>query len=154
MKTPDEILNKQIENYSLLWHRIFDTAIYKKFTKEYTQLNQLNPSEITIIHEAVQNPNLVLKDIVKILDLPKSTLTSMINRLEKKDYLKRIPCEEDKRYYRLFVTDKGKEIERQHLEMEHYVYGQILMGLDSDLKREQFLSLMEEIIVHFENETK
>lgn len=150
----DEIFDKQVENYRQLWHRIFNTAVYKKITKEYTQLNQLNPSEISIIHLAVHNQNLVLKDIVKALDLPKSTLTSMVNRLEKKGYLKRMPCEEDKRCYRLLVTEQGMEIERQHIESEQYVYSHILKGLDSELKREQFLNLMEEIISSFEHEVK
>lgn len=154
MNKQSEILDEQIERYKKYGHRILSTTIYKKFMKEFKELNQLSNSEITIIHMAISNEKLVLKDIVKAIDLPKSTLTSMINRLEKKGYIKRITSEEDKRCYHLLVTDKGKEIEKQHLESEYYVYSHILKGLDSKLKREQFLSLVDEILENLEKEIK
>lgn len=47
------------------------------------------------------------KDLSKLLHVDKTTTTKAINKLEKEGYVYRVKGLQDKRYYRLYLTEKG-----------------------------------------------
>ncbi|WP_275077572.1 MarR family winged helix-turn-helix transcriptional regulator [Clostridium botulinum] len=87
-----------------------------------------------------------MKDIVEILQIPKSTLTNMINRLEKRNLINRAISNRDKPSYKLELTDEGKLTQKEHIEFEKAIYEKIMMCLDTYDEREELLKLMREIL--------
>ena len=51
------------------------------------------------------------------LSIDKGTTAKAIKRLEEEGYVKRIPHEEDKRAYRVYITPKGFEIKKEFYEV-------------------------------------
>ena len=74
------------------------------------------------------NPDTNIGDIKERLDLPSSTLTSIINRMEKKKYLRRT-IGEDKRTYGLEILEEGLRICEEQDKVVRMIAGAIMNAL-------------------------
>lgn len=67
-----------------VWHEILMNSSTEEDVKKYTDLMNYSPVEIQIIIMTGTSKDLLLRDYIAALHIPKSTLTSTINRLERK----------------------------------------------------------------------
>ena len=72
-------------------------------------------------------------------------MTRMIDRLEKKGLVRRVPCSEDRRVMRLALTDEGKTVYPQLVERAAKVLNDRLRGFTRDEVR-QLESLLERML--------
>lgn len=68
------------------------------------------------------------KDIEEELDIRRSSVTSVLNLMEKNGYIKRVSVYEDARLKKIVLTEKGLEIQRN-------VYS-LIMKIEESLKNE------------------
>lgn len=64
-----------------------------------------------------QKDGITINELAQKTQLGKSTLTSMLDRLEQMQYLKRRRCRKDRRKILLFRTEKDKAMERKYIEV-------------------------------------
>ncbi|MFA9463111.1 MAG: MarR family winged helix-turn-helix transcriptional regulator [Velocimicrobium sp.] len=138
------VFNQQVQEFGELWHQLLILDQKKEFEQKFSNFLELTTNEISVIHIVSENPDIILKSICEILDLPKSTLTNTINRLEEKKYLFRTITKKDLRSYGLSLTEKGIQAQREHIEYEHQMVRKILDTLDAE-ERTEFLTLMKKI---------
>jgi DNA-binding MarR family transcriptional regulator len=141
----DKECKKQVEELNRLWHVMLKESNYKDIEAKYPNLGKLSTSEISIIRIISEKDEVIIKDILEILDIPKSTLTSMIDRLEKQEFIVRAINKRDRRSYKLELTEKGKIVQVEHNKFEEEVYGKIILSLDTYEERQQLLELIEKI---------
>lgn len=141
----DKKLDKQINEFNQLWHYIAMSSDYKNLEDKYTLLKSLDENEISIIRIVSQKDEVIIREIGNILKVPKSTLTSIIDRLEKKDFIIRTISKKDRRSYKLELTDKGKKAQEEHDEFEYEFYGKIIKSLNTFEEREEFIRLIKQI---------
>ena len=139
------VFELQVQEFGILWHQLLRLDQKKDFKKKYPNFSELTINEISVIHIVSENPDIILKSICQILDLPKSTLTNTINRLEEKEYLFRTITKKDLRSYGLSLTEKGIQAQKEHLEYESQEFGKVLGTLDSK-ERTELLSLVKKIV--------
>jgi DNA-binding MarR family transcriptional regulator len=72
-------------------------------------------------------------------------MTRMIDRLEKKGLVRRVPCSEDRRVMRLALTEEGKEVYPHLVERAAKVLNDRLRGFTRDEVR-QLESLLERML--------
>ncbi|UCC11230.1 MAG: MarR family transcriptional regulator [candidate division WOR-3 bacterium] len=72
----------------------------------------LNPAQGRIIFVLWHTDRIPISELAQKTSLGKSTLTSMIDRLEASGYVTRIPCSEDRREILIERTDKDKAFEK------------------------------------------
>jgi DNA-binding MarR family transcriptional regulator len=84
-------------------------------------------------------------DIRKALDIPHSTLTSAINRLEKRGFLKRVITQQDRRSYSLRLTKKGEQVQTEHHRVDIMLADKLLEALDTNKERVQLIRLLAKI---------
>ena len=65
-------------------------------------------------------PDIILKEIVEILGIPGSTLTSAVDRLEKRRLLRRAISQRDRRSFGLELTDEGRIAQQEHRDSEKF----------------------------------
>ncbi|WP_066497108.1 MarR family winged helix-turn-helix transcriptional regulator [Abyssisolibacter fermentans] len=135
----------QIKLLNVLLHRINKALDNSELEKQFKKLQGLTTIEIGIINLVSENPDIILKEISDILETPKSTLTSAIDRLEKRNYLTRFISKRDRRSFGLKLTEEGKLAQKEHLELEHVVCSRLLNALDDDNEKEELLSLLNKI---------
>jgi DNA-binding MarR family transcriptional regulator len=72
---------------------------------------QINPAQGRIMFALWQQDGIAINDLAQRTKLGKSTLTSMLDRLEKAGWLKRVPSKEDRRKILIQRTEKDKVLE-------------------------------------------
>ncbi len=135
----DDKLQKQIKMIDEAFHRIW-YRILRQRAKQSDEDMKVPQIEMHIIGMAYENPDLILKDIQKKLDLPQTTLSSMLARLEKIDLIERVINRADLRSFSIHVTDKGKKFIEQH-KREDYQYARNILMTLNEKEREQFSQL-------------
>lgn len=141
----DSEYKRQVEELSKVWHAMFQASDYKAIESKFPRINRLSTTEIEIIRIISEKEDIIIRDILDIVKVPKSTFTNMINRLEKCGLINRLISDKDKRSYKLELTDDGKSVQKEHIEFERTVYGKIIMSLDTFEEREELLKLMRKI---------
>lgn len=147
----DKECKKQVEELNLLWHHMLMESNYKEIVANYPNINKLSTNEISVVRIISEKDEVIIKDILEILNVPKSTLTSIIDKLEKSNILNRAISKRDRRSYKLELTEKGKVIQEEHIKFEEEVYGRIIKSLDTYEEREEFLKLMRKIVRRISN---
>ena len=105
------------------------------------ELKNINKIDLHILLLIQQNPDLNIGDIKKQLDISASTLTSIINRMEKKQYLTRT-ITNDKRSYSLKLLPEGKCIRTIHDQLLQKIANTMLEALTPQ-EQQQFITLLD-----------
>ncbi|AXU65832.1 MarR family winged helix-turn-helix transcriptional regulator [Clostridioides difficile] len=121
-----------IKELSNLWHIVGMQMKTEMCSGKYPTIYGISLVELSILEIVEQHPNSMMKEISSTLELPKSTLTSAVKRLELKKLIKRNPCIKDKRAYNLDLTELGLKAQQEHREIESTVFKNILHQLDKD----------------------
>ncbi len=77
----------------------------------------LNPAQGRIMFVLWHTDRIPISELAKRTSLGKSTLTSMIDRLESSGYVTRIPCSDDRREILIERTDKDRAFERTYTKL-------------------------------------
>ena len=141
----DKKCKGQVDELNKLWHRMLVESNYEDIESKYSNIQELSTNEIAIIRIISEKEEVIIKDILEVLKLPKSTLTSIIDRLEKRDLIVRAISKRDRRSYKLELTEKGKIAQDEHIKFEEEVYGKIMISLDTYEEREELLKLIRKI---------
>ena len=96
-----------------------------------SKFSDLTMKEMHAIHAITMYDQKSASQVAKELHLTPGTLTSTINRLEKKGYVERIRSETDRRVIRLGLTKKGRIIYRAHDAFHNMMVKSFLKDLDS-----------------------
>ena len=135
----------EVEKFNYLWHIVGNQLREEMYKPDYDNINGLTMVDLSIIQTIEQHTDIIFKDICRILKIPKSTLTSAVNRLEKKNLVKRKVSQKDKREYYLELTELGSQAQREHIMTEHTVFYQLLSGL-SEAESKRFISLFTKAV--------
>ncbi|MBN2051854.1 MAG: winged helix-turn-helix transcriptional regulator [Spirochaetales bacterium] len=143
---------KHTQRLSRLWHQAVHLSNKNSLGVFTDELSGVTTIELSIIHLITEHPDYIMKDILEALDVQASTLTSAVNRLEKRGYLKREIASKDRRSFRLVLTPLGEKAQRNHLASEKVLFTTVLECLDTEEEREVFMSLLEKIIHRYQKQ--
>lgn len=109
---------KRIANIGSLLKKIY-RAYSLELLKELEScgFNDLRPSFLDILMYLSENDGPSIKMIGKACGLKKQTMTSHLNELEKRGYIKRSHSEQDKREQLVFLTDYGEKFKLNLLQV-------------------------------------
>ena len=96
-----------------------------------SKFSDLTMKEMHAIHAISMYDQKSASQVAKELHLTPGTLTTTINRLEKKGYVTRIRSEVDRRVIRLGLTKKGRVIYRSHEAFHNMMVKSFLKDLDA-----------------------
>ena len=133
-----------INKVNLLSGRVFNRLI-----KEYTNLD-INHSQGRILYVISIYEQLSINQLCKELSLSKSTLTSMLDRLEIQGYISKTLCKEDKRITLISNTKKAEDVVKI---FEEVVSKMNLMFYDGfkDEDIEKFEGYLEKVFLNLQN---
>jgi DNA-binding MarR family transcriptional regulator len=89
--------------------------IFMRMLKEYGV--EINPAQGRIMFALWQKDDIAINELAQKTQLGKSTLTSMLDRLEKAGYVRRIPSPSDRRKKLIRRTQKDRDIEEQYVKL-------------------------------------
>ncbi len=115
--------------------------IFSRMLKKY-KIEEINPSQGRIMYVLWQNDGISIHELAKRTQLGKSTMTSMLDRLEKSGYLVREPLKDDRRKILIRRTEKDRALQD--------LYDQV----SSEMTELTYENFTEEEIDLFENYLK
>ena len=90
--------------------------IFAKILKEY-QITELNPAQGRIMFPLWRKDGITINELAKETALGKSTLTSMLDRLENTGHVKRVPSDKDRRKILIYLTEKDKKLHEKYVQV-------------------------------------
>ena len=88
--------------------RIFDSLLQEAGIEEF------NGAQGRILYVLWQEDGLPIIELAKRTGLAKTTLTSMLDRMDEKGFLERVTDNKDRRILRIFLTSKAKGLKAQY----------------------------------------
>ncbi|MCG3221850.1 MAG: MarR family transcriptional regulator [Candidatus Heimdallarchaeota archaeon] len=76
---------------------------------------EINSAQGRILFPLWSEDGISIAELSKKTALGKSTLTSMLDRLEESDHIKRVNSKDDRRKILIFLTEKNKDISEKYL---------------------------------------
>ena len=124
--------------------------IFNRLLKEYDI--EINSAQGRIMFVLWRNDGISIKELGEKTSLKKSTMTSMLDRLEENGYIKRVPSKEDRRKILIKRTQKDIEMEKKYIEVSQDMTGIYYSGFsDEDKDRfEDYLRRLLKNLVSYE----
>jgi MarR family transcriptional regulator, organic hydroperoxide resistance regulator len=89
-------------------HQLSGRILARKL-KEY-QVDEINPAQGRILFALWREDNISIQELSKSTSLGKSTLTSMLDRLEEAGHICRVPSGADRRKVMIRLTEKNRRL--------------------------------------------
>ena len=93
--------------------------ISERILKQYNI--EINSAQGRIMFVLWQNDGISIKELAKKTHLKKSTLTSMLDRLEKMGYIRRQRSKKDRRKILIKRTEKDRTMEKEYVEVSEEI---------------------------------
>lgn len=122
----EPITQEEMEQLNSVWHELI--AVMQKANTAFLHggLQGLSTVEISVLAIVSRKPDVILREIIAILEIPASTLTSAVDRLEKRGLLRRVISPRDRRSYGLELTDAGLRAQEEHKKAEENLMQHVL----------------------------
>lgn len=89
--------------------------IFSKLLKKY-QI-EINPAQGRIMFVLWRNDNITIQELSTKTSLSKTSLTTMLDRLENMGYIKRVPSKKDRRKIYIELTEKDKTLQEKYVQV-------------------------------------
>ena len=126
-----------------LIHRLIELIEYKNQYQQQTA--QLQPQDMYVLERIWLSKNISARDLTERYHIPASTLTGILDRLEKKELIRRIRSSNDRRSIQLTTTAPGDGAVARHLSEDRQFAQNLFNVLDME-KRDLFRKLLAELI--------
>lgn len=127
--------------------RVFDSLLQEAGIEEF------NGAQGRILYVLWQEDNLPIIELSKKTGLAKTTLTSMLDRMEEREFLKRVPDSQDRRQLRIVLTDKARALNNSYNEVSGEMSRIFYEGF-SDEEIERFEKYLDKILQNLTKQEK
>jgi DNA-binding MarR family transcriptional regulator len=118
--------------------------IFARILRE-RRLDMINTAQGRIMFPLWQEDGISIVDLTRETALTKSTLTSMLDRLEEAKYLCRVPSRTDRRKIQVYLTDDGKKLQGEYSGVSQEMTELFYEGFTS-LEIDEFEKYLERIL--------
>jgi DNA-binding MarR family transcriptional regulator len=140
-----EIYSEDEVSLSPIFHRLIRAMQRTSLELWGTGLDGATTIEVSILSIVEHKPDVILKEIVEFLGIPGSTLTSAIDRLEKRGFIRRIISNRDRRSFGLELTEKGEEVQMEHRKGEQILMERILKAFSTPEEQSNLIRVLEKL---------
>ena len=96
--------------------------IFNRLLREYG-IEIVNSAQGRILFVLWQQDGIPIQELARATSLGKSTLTSMLDRLEQAGFIRRVPSKDDRRKILIYRTEKDRAFQDQYLKISEEMTG-------------------------------
>ena len=115
-----------------------------------TEFSSLNISQIQTLVFLKENDGANMTDLATFLQIELPSVTSLVNKLVRKDLVQRLADRSDRRVVRIELTKTGEKLLLQTTQKRIQQIKKVMSYLSNDQKRE-FITILKTIREHLEN---
>ncbi len=112
---------------------------------------KLNPVEARLIGLFEERESIGIKEVVRTLELPNSTVTSAVGRLMDKGLVLKLVDGNDRRAFVLVLTERGKDIIAYNKFLKMRFAEEVLSGLETDNEGQTLVKLLDKSVAFLAN---
>ncbi|WP_159567845.1 MarR family winged helix-turn-helix transcriptional regulator [Streptococcus halichoeri] len=121
---------QQINEYLVaIFNRIL---VIEEMSLKTSQFKDISIKEMHTIEIIGKYPKVTPSDIAREVMVTLGTVTTSLNKLEKKGYIERTRSSEDRRVVYLHLTKKGRLLDRLHAKFHKNMFSRIVAEMDDD----------------------
>lgn len=124
-------------------HRFVAAFSLQNLARWDDRLAGLAALDVGVIHHSSRSPGITVGEVRRILDIPNSTLSSAVNRLERRGLVRRVINAQDRRSYGLVITEAGLAVEEAHRALDRRLAELCCRALPDEEQRRLFLLALE-----------
>jgi DNA-binding MarR family transcriptional regulator len=132
----DQLQLEKLESSLIALRDVFRK--HQRYIKENFKISEL---EMEILQFVAMNGRKKMKEIGEAFNIKLSTLTSIVDKIERQKLVKRINSKTDRRAVYLDLTPKGKKIYEKY---SHYIHVMALL-MKRTIQPENFTSFVDEL---------
>ena len=102
-------------------------------------------SQLMVLRVASQEPGITAKEILMQMDTDKATLSGVLARLERDNYIYRVKNEKDKRIQNIFVSEGSEKLCTEVSIIEKACISDLIKGI-TDEEAENFIAILDRFI--------
>ena len=109
---------------------------------------EITPVQWLVLYTLFKKDGESITELTKRCYLDNSTITGIIDRLEKAEYVARERIEGDRRAYKIVLLPKAHEIKEKYLEISHDIFSNMMSGCTNEeiaIFRKVLLSIFEKL---------
>lgn len=117
-------------------HRIFGKVIRLHFIRSHCLLEKtgIYPGQPPLLFSLYRQNGKSQKELAEDLQIKPATITMMIRRMEKTEFIERMQDEKDQRITRIFITEKGIEVCKKLIEINNEIEKESFQGFSEKEK--------------------
>ena len=131
------------KNLGVLINKIAN-QLKRKMDKEMNENYNLTKTQSLVLSYINSNKEIYQKDIEKRFSIRRSTATEILNLMEKRNLIKRIPSKIDKRLNNIEITEEGIKLEKVGKEKIKELEKHMTKSLTKEEKKE-LIRLLEKV---------
>ena len=137
---------------SIITHLGQSTRLIGLWIIDHFQANgiDLNKEQWLVLKKLHEENGRVQNDLAYITDPSKTSLTRLLNTMEKKGLVHRKNCEKDQRINHVYYSDKGADLYRRSLPFFNQVIDELTQGITKE-EIYQTISVLEQIKQNAQN---
>ncbi len=122
---------------AFLLARIHQTSgrIFETILKEH-ELSEISPAQGRILFALWKRDDVPIQELARQTSLSKSTLTLMLDRLEERGFVARVPSTDDRREIHIRLTEKDRSLKATYEHVSREMMEISLVGFDPDEARD------------------
>ena len=110
------------------------------FTRSFALNEKLNvhPGQVALLQMLEQQEGVSQKELAKCIMVKPSTITVMLNRMEERGFIKKVPHQTDHRKICIYLTKEGKDVVQKVKENTMVIEEELLKGFSKEEKEQVF----------------
>lgn len=119
-------------------------VIVRNHFREALGSDGMSPRVFSALSLCVRFPNITQSELARMMGIERSGLVAIVDELEAKNYMRRVPVPTDRRVQALVPTDVGRKAYKQAIEAVR-AHEDLLFADMSDAEKDTLLSLLKKI---------
>lgn len=121
------------------------SMLYKRLMSKHLERLNITYSQLMVLRVINQEPGITAKEILMQMDTDKATLSGVLSRLERDNYIVRKVNENDKRIRNIFMSGGSEQLCGDVSTIEKACIDDLLIGIDKE-DAEKFVRTLDRFI--------
>jgi DNA-binding MarR family transcriptional regulator len=121
------------------------SMLYKRLMSKHLERLNITYAQLMVLRVIDQEPGITAKEILMQMDTDKATLSGVISRLERDNYIYRVKNDKDGRIRNIYTSEGSDELCQEVSVIEDTCIQDLVKGI-SEEEAEQFLHILDRFI--------
>lgn len=123
------------------------SMLYKRLMSKHLERLNITYAQLMVLRVVDQEPGITAKEILMQMDTDKATLSGVISRLERDNYIYRVSNEKDGRVRNIYVSEGSERLCEEVSIIEEACMKDLIHGI-ADEDTEKFLKVLDMFIAN------